>query len=79
MEMLQGGGAPDDLTKIKGIGAKLEGKLNGFGVYYFRQIADWTDEEVAEMDKHLGFPGRIVRDQWREQAKALMGGEGGEE
>ena len=46
---------------------------------YFRQIADWTDEEVADMDKHLGFPGRIVRDQWREQAKALMGGEGGEE
>ncbi len=73
MEILKEGGAPDDLTRIKGIGAKLEQKLNTLGVYYFRQIAGWTEGEVAEMDKHLGFPGRITRDKWREQARALAG------
>lgn len=64
-------GAPDDLTKIKGVGAKLEKTLNDLGVYYFAQIAAWTDEQVAEVDEHLQFPGRIERDDWRSQARVL--------
>lgn len=68
-------GAPDDLTKIKGIGQKLESALNSHGVYYYRQIADWTDAEIAEMDAKLKFPGRIERDKWRPQARRLLGRE----
>jgi len=69
-------GAPDDLTKIRGIGQKLEASLNGLGVYYYRQIADWNDAEVAQMDAKLKFPGRIERDDWRGQARRLLGRDG---
>ncbi len=66
-------GAPDDLKKIKGVGPKLEKELNGAGVYHFHQIASWTAKEVAWADDNLldGFKGRISRDNWVEQAKAL--------
>ena len=32
---------PDDLKFISGVGPKLEGVLNGLGVYKFSQIAKW--------------------------------------
>jgi len=65
-------GEPDDLKKIKGIGPKLEKELNGAGVYHFRQIASWTEKEVAWADEHLvSFKGRISRDDWVSQAKEL--------
>jgi predicted flap endonuclease-1-like 5' DNA nuclease len=70
--ILAGLGEPDDLKLIVGIGPVLERMLHGFGVMTFRQIARWTDREVAEFDAKLPeFPGRIVRDQWVTQARAL--------
>ena len=69
------GGKPDDLKKIKGVGPKLEGTLNGLGVYHFDQIAAWTDAEIAWVDDRLQFKGRIERDGWIDQAKALASGE----
>lgn len=65
---------PDDLKRIKGVGPKLEGVLHGLGVYHFDQIAEWTDAEVAWVDDHLRFRGRIGRDDWIAQAKVLAGG-----
>ncbi|MGD2132736.1 MAG: hypothetical protein PVI23_08080 [Maricaulaceae bacterium] len=65
-------GPPDDLTRIKGVGQKLAETLNEIGVFYYRQIAEWTDEQVAQVDAHLTFPGRIDRDRWRDQARELM-------
>lgn len=65
-------GEPDDLKKIKGIGPKLEEELNEAGVYHYRQIASWTDKEVAWADEHLvSFKGRISRDDWVSQAREL--------
>ena len=61
----------DDLKKITGVGPKLEGVLNDLGFYHFDQIAAWTDAEVAWVDSRLKFKGRIVRDNWIDQAKAL--------
>jgi predicted flap endonuclease-1-like 5' DNA nuclease len=66
-------GAPDDLTRIRGVGQKMEATLNGLGIYYYRQIADWSDAEIAQMDAKLKFPGRIDRDDWRGQARRLLG------
>ena len=64
----------DDLKRIKGIGPKLEKLCNQLGVYHFDQIAGWTDREIAWVDHHLeGFNGRIVRDDWVSQARALAG------
>ena len=65
-------GAPDDLKKIKGIGPKVEGDLNGKGVYYFRQIAAWKAADVKMVEGVIdSFPGRIKRDEWIKQAKSL--------
>ncbi len=63
------GGKPDDLKKISGVGPKLESTLHQIGVFHFDQIAEWGPEEIAYMDDHLSFKGRIERDNWIEQAK----------
>ena len=70
--ILAGLGEPDDLKLIVGVGPVLERMLHSLGVTTFRQIARWSDREVAEFDAKLPeFPGRIVRDQWVTQARAL--------
>ena len=68
-------GEADDLTRIKGIGPKLNDLCLSLGVKRFDQIADWNAEEVAEVDGYLkNFKGRIARDQWVAQAKLLANG-----
>lgn len=68
-------GGPDDLRQIKGVGPKLETMLHGMGVYHFDQIAAWTPAEEAWMDDNIeGFKGRVTRDAWVAQAKALVAG-----
>ena len=70
--ILGGSGEPDDLKLIVGVGPVLERMLHSLGVATFRQIAHWTERDVAEFDAKLPeFPGRIVRDQWVTQARAL--------
>ncbi len=64
-------GRADDLKEIKGIGPQLEKLLNDMGVYYYHQIAAWTDGQAAKIDDRLRFKGRIIRDNWRGQASAL--------
>ncbi|WEX87459.1 NADH:ubiquinone oxidoreductase [Sinorhizobium garamanticum] len=63
----------DDLKRISGIGPKLEQLLNARGIRRFADIAAWNEAEVARLDKELGFDGRILRDDWVGQAKALKG------
>lgn len=68
------GGQPDDLKRIKGVGPKLEKLLHSLGFYHFDQVAGWSDEEIAWVDENLeGFKGRVSRDGWVAQAKALAG------
>ncbi|MEM1275429.1 MAG: hypothetical protein AAGH74_02810 [Pseudomonadota bacterium] len=62
---------PDDLKQIKGVGVKLEAKLNGLGITQFTQIANWTEDDIATIDDQLNFKGRITRDDWVAQAKRL--------
>ena len=70
----QGDGG-DDLKLIRGIGPKLESMLHDLGVWHFRQIASWGSGEVAWVDSHLeGFNGRVARDEWVDQARALAAG-----
>jgi NADH-quinone oxidoreductase subunit E len=69
-------GKADDLKMIKGVGPKLEGALNGIGIFHYDQIAAWTEAEVAWADQNLvGFKGRVSRDDWVAQAKLLATGE----
>ncbi|WP_299725141.1 NADH-quinone oxidoreductase subunit E [uncultured Tateyamaria sp.] len=68
-------GKADDLKMIKGVGPKLEALLNRLGFYHFDQIAEWSGDEVAWVDQNLeGFKGRVSRDNWVSQAKALASG-----
>ncbi|MGR3755860.1 MAG: NADH-quinone oxidoreductase subunit E [Tranquillimonas sp.] len=68
-------GRPDDLRRIRGIGPKLEAMLHGMGYYHYDQIAGWSPEEAAWVDANLdGFKGRVTRDDWVAQARALSAG-----
>ncbi len=67
------GGEKDDLKTIKGIGPKLEATLNSLGIYHFDQIAAWSRGNVEWADTYLSFRGRIDRDDWIGQARALAG------
>ena len=64
----------DDLTAIKGLGPKAAEKLNGEGVTRFDQIAAWTQADIEHFDALINGRGRIGRDDWVEQAKALAKG-----
>ena len=64
----------DDLKRISGVGPKLEQTLNELGFWHFDQIANWTRAEIAWVDARLKFKGRIERDDWIGQARALAGG-----
>ena len=65
------GGRADDLKLIKGIGPKIEEALDRMGIYHYDQIAEWSPANVAAVEEHLRFKGRIGRERWIEQAKTL--------
>ena len=65
-------GIADDLTKISGVGHKMEKLCNDLGFWHYDQIASWSGDEIAWVDENLeGFKGRVTRDKWVEQAKVL--------
>ena len=64
-------GAPDDLTRISGIGPGDRQRLNDLGIHHFDQIAAWTRDEIAWVATFLALPGRIDREGWVGQARAL--------
>jgi small subunit ribosomal protein S2 len=65
-------GAPDDLTKLHGVGPQLEKKLNDAGVYHFWQIAAMQPDDAAKLDTDLKLNGRATRDGWIEQARTML-------
>ena len=70
--LLDAPGTPDDLKLIVGIGPVIERMLYQLGIGTFRQIARWSEHDIDEIDARLPeFPGRIRRDAWVAQARAL--------
>ena len=65
---------PDDLKMISGVGPKIEGILHSLGIYTFAQVASWKKAERDWVDGYLKFKGRIEREDWLKQAKALAKG-----
>jgi small subunit ribosomal protein S2 len=47
-------------------------KLNDAGVYHYWQLAAMTPADEAKLDQDLKLSGRIGREGWVEQAKALL-------
>ena len=66
-------GSGDDLKKITGVGPVLVAKLRDLGVTRFDQIAGFTEDDIEKLDNALNFKGRIAREDWVNQAKALVG------
>jgi poly(hydroxyalkanoate) granule-associated protein len=65
-------GETDDLQAITGIGPTLAGKLYADGIVHYRQIAQWSEADIERVEKEvIHSAGRITRDRWVEQAKAL--------
>ncbi len=68
-------GEPDDLKLISGIGPGIERTLHDLGIFHFRQIAAFTPENIAWVNRRLRFKGRIEREDWIGQAKRLAAGD----
>ena len=62
----------DDLKAIIGIGPFLERKLHSLGIYTFRQVSNFTKEDLDKVNELIEFfPGRIERDNWVGQSKVF--------
>ncbi len=60
----------DDLKKIYGIGPVMERTLNHLGITSFKQIMEFTRDDVERVTAAIKvFPGRIERDDWIGGAK----------
>ncbi|MFC7054112.1 polyhydroxyalkanoate depolymerase [Hansschlegelia quercus] len=61
----------DDLTRITGVGPKIQSQLNEAGIFHFWQIAKLSAAEIRALEERFSPPGRITRDKWVEQAERL--------
>lgn len=62
-------GAPDDLTKLGGLGPELEKKLNDAGIFHFWQFGAMTSDDEKKLDTDLKLHGRIGREGWVAKAR----------
>ncbi|MDX1292881.1 MAG: phasin family protein [Hyphomonas sp.] len=62
----------DDFTQITGVGPALAAKLKAAGIKSFADIAALKKADIETLDAKITARGRIVRDNWVKQAKALM-------
>lgn len=75
-EPTRDGGGADDLSRIKGLGPKLQALLPTLGLSTYAQIAALTAADLTALDGKLGaFAGRPTKDNWVEQAQFLAGGD----
>jgi small subunit ribosomal protein S2 len=65
-------GAPDDFSKLTGVGPQLEAKLNEAGIFHFWQLVAMGAEDAAKLDADLKLNGRVMREDWAGQARALL-------
>jgi small subunit ribosomal protein S2 len=61
--------APDDLTKVKGIGKVYQERLNEAGIYSFAQLIEIDPAKLAEITKAIE---AANVDDWARQARELM-------
>ena len=68
-------GRRDDLTRIDGIDAHEENRLNDAGIHGYRDLASLTADDAAALEARLGYGrGRVESQRWREQAATLANG-----
>ena len=65
-------GEADDLTKIKGVTPDLVGRLSQIGCIKLEQIANFSDDDIANVDETLSLNGAIEKGDWVGQAQRLI-------
>ena len=65
-------GEADDLTQINGIDATLAARLKQLNLYKFEQVANFSDEDIGNVEGALNIDGRIEKQDWIGQARALL-------
>jgi predicted flap endonuclease-1-like 5' DNA nuclease len=64
------GESPDNLKHIRGVGPALERFLHKRGVFWFRQVATWSQADIDKFEFLLpNFSGRIQRERWVQSAR----------
>jgi len=65
-------GVPDDdLTQIKGIKKVINEQLHACGIRTWKQIAQWSADDLRAFSELLAFKNRATREKWQAQARAL--------
>jgi predicted flap endonuclease-1-like 5' DNA nuclease len=67
-------GGRDDLKVIYGIGPRIERGLHALGIYHYDQIAGWDRRTVVWVENHFSLRGKVTRERWVQQARALAPG-----
>ncbi len=65
-------GEPDDLTKIDGISPEVAARLIQLNCTKYEQIANFSDEDIANVDEALHLEGAIEKGDWVGKAQRLM-------
>ena len=65
-------GEAEDLTQIKGIDADLMARLKQINCFKLEQVANFSDEDIANVDEFLQLGGKIEKDDWVGQAQRLI-------
>lgn len=65
-------GEADDLTQIKGITADIAARLKQLNCYKIDQVANFSDEDIANVDETLNLKGAIEKQDWVGQAQKLL-------
>ena len=65
-------GEAEDLTQIKGIDIDLQNRLKQLNCYKVEQIANLSDEDIANIDETLNLKGAIEKQDWVGQAQRVL-------
>ena len=65
-------GEGDDLTQIKGISADLAARLKQLNCVKFDQIANFSGEDIANVEDAVNIAGQITKNNWIVQARDLL-------
>jgi predicted flap endonuclease-1-like 5' DNA nuclease len=62
----------EDFTVLNGVGRKFNEKLHEQGIRNLEQLASMSDDMLHNLDSDLQAKGRVIQDQWREQAEQFL-------
>lgn len=65
-------GEAEDLTQINGIDGDMMARLKQLNCFKLEQIANFSDEDIANVDDNLKLDGKIEKEDWVGQAQRLI-------